>query len=143
MSARFQPLEISFETLQFQRLPSPRPNHSFELDQRLNLGHVVQDNILVVRLGMDLGQDGLPFTLSVAVVGRFQFQELPVGAELEKIANINCAGILFPFVREAVADLTRKGGLNPVLLPPVNFVELFRQNQSDQSGQDSSANSNP
>lgn len=38
-----------------------------------------------------------------------------------------CPNILFPFAREAVADIVTKGGFPQLLLAPVNFDALFAQ----------------
>ena len=35
--------------------------------------------------------------------------------------------ILFPFAREAVSELTNRGGFPPLLLNPVNFDALYAQ----------------
>jgi preprotein translocase subunit SecB len=43
-----------------------------------------------------------------------------------RLARINCAAMIFPFLREAIADVTRRAGMSPLLLPPVNFLELFK-----------------
>ncbi|MBW1706391.1 MAG: protein-export chaperone SecB, partial [Deltaproteobacteria bacterium] len=49
--------------------------------------------------------------------------------DVEPIAKINCPAILFPFLRECVADITRRAGFNPLILPPINFVELAKQKE--------------
>ena len=41
-----------------------------------------------------------------------------------------CPNTLFPFAREAIANLVSKGGFPPLLLAPVNFDALFAQRQS-------------
>jgi preprotein translocase subunit SecB len=38
-----------------------------------------------------------------------------------------CPNILFPFAREAVADLVAKGGFPTLLLAPINFDALYAQ----------------
>ncbi len=38
-----------------------------------------------------------------------------------------CPNLLFPFAREAVADLIGKGGFPPLYLAPVNFDALYAQ----------------
>ena len=38
-----------------------------------------------------------------------------------------CPNVLYPFAREAVADLIGKGGFPPVYLAPVNFDALYAQ----------------
>jgi len=46
-----------------------------------------------------------------------------------RIVHINCASIIFPFIRESVADLTRRSGLTPLILDPVNFVALYESSK--------------
>lgn len=38
--------------------------------------------------------------------------------------------LLFPFVRSVVADMTREGGFPPLLLNPIDFADLYRQQGS-------------
>jgi preprotein translocase subunit SecB len=47
-------------------------------------------------------------------------------------AMVITPGLLFPFVRNIVADLTRNGGFIPLLLNPVDFEALYL-NQKDQA----------
>jgi preprotein translocase subunit SecB len=44
-----------------------------------------------------------------------------------------CPEVLFPFAREAVAELVAKGGFPQLLLAPVNFNALFLQHQQQQA----------
>lgn len=44
--------------------------------------------------------------------------------DIEKFGKINAPSIVFPYVREHLSSLSVKAGLNPVLLPPVNFVAM-------------------
>jgi preprotein translocase subunit SecB len=41
--------------------------------------------------------------------------------------------VLFPFAREAIADLVAKGGFPQLLLAPVNFNALYMQHQQQQA----------
>jgi preprotein translocase subunit SecB len=41
---------------------------------------------------------------------------------------IECPRLLFPFAREIIASAVRNGGFPPLLLDPVDFVGLYRQN---------------
>lgn len=54
-------------------------------------------------------------------------------AEMARVIAIACPNILFPFGREAVADLVSKGGFPQLLLAPVNFEALFAQHQAQQA----------
>lgn len=43
-----------------------------------------------------------------------------------------CPETLFPFAREAIAELVSKGGFPPMLLAPVNFNALYMQQSQQQ-----------
>ena len=43
-----------------------------------------------------------------------------------------CPETLFPFAREAIAELVSKGGFPPLLLAPVNFNALYMQQSQQQ-----------
>jgi len=51
-----------------------------------------------------------------------------------------CPETIFPFAREAIAELVSKGGFPPLLLAPVNFNALYmqqvQQQQAETAGQD-------
>lgn len=44
-----------------------------------------------------------------------------------------CPETLFPFAREAIAELVSKGGFPPLLLAPVNFNALYMQQAQQQA----------
>jgi preprotein translocase subunit SecB len=72
--------------------------------------------------------DKTAFLVEVQQAGIFAIQgydEQQLGALL----NTYCPNILFPFLREVVADLTTKGGFAPLLLAPINFEALYAQRQ--------------
>ena len=46
---------------------------------------------------------------------------------------IECPRVLFPFARNVVADATREGGFPPLMLQPVDFVELYRRRMEEQA----------
>jgi preprotein translocase subunit SecB len=56
-------------------------------------------------------------------VGTFQRTGAPK-LDAKTFATINAPSIMFPFVREFLAGVSLKAGLNPILLPPVNFAAL-------------------
>jgi len=45
---------------------------------------------------------------------------------------IEAPRLLFPFARNIVADATREGGFPPLLLQPIDFVELYRRELAQQ-----------
>jgi preprotein translocase subunit SecB len=56
-------------------------------------------------------------------VGTFQKTGAPK-LDVKTFGTINAPSIMFPFVREYLAGVSLKAGLNPILLPPVNFAAL-------------------
>uniref|UniRef100_A0A831UB48 Protein-export protein SecB n=1 Tax=Geobacter metallireducens TaxID=28232 RepID=A0A831UB48_GEOME len=110
------------------------PGKDVQLDISLNLTHEYHDaeNLLRLTLGAEVKGEDAPIVIKVAMGGLFNFKSKPEpGIELAKVAEINCAAILFPFVREVIADITRRAGLPPLLLSPINFVEMFNSNHPD------------
>ena len=52
---------------------------------------------------------------------------------LSPMLLIECPRLLFPFAREIIATAVRDGGFPPLMLDPVDFVGLYRQNMAQQA----------
>ena len=63
---------------------------------------------------------------SIRMVGLFEYNDLPEKM-LEEFPRINAPAIVFPFVREHLMSMTLKAGINPIVLAPVNFVQLSKR----------------
>lgn len=55
--------------------------------------------------------------------------------ELSAMVGSYCPSILFPFAREAIADLVTRGGFPQLLLSPVNFDALYAEYAKQQQKQ--------
>jgi len=77
--------------------------------------------------------DHQPFNFSILWEGLFAFDDTPPKDVLDRIANINCASIIFPYVRESIADMTRRAAITPLNLPPFNFVAKYEEKQEKPS----------
>jgi preprotein translocase subunit SecB len=66
------------------------------------------------------------FITELDYAGLFQLQNVPQ-AQLEPLLLIECPRLLFPFARRIVAEITREGGFPPLLIDPVDFVQLYQQ----------------
>lgn len=71
------------------------------------------------------------FSFDLAFAGVFRIQNVPQES-LHPVVMIECPRLLFPFAREIVAAAVRNGGFPPLLLDPVDFVGLYRQNLAAQ-----------
>lgn len=47
--------------------------------------------------------------------------------QIKAIMATMCLQILFPYAREAISDLTGRGGFPPLYLAPINFEALYQQ----------------
>jgi preprotein translocase subunit SecB len=73
------------------------------------------------------------FNFELAYAGVFRIQNVPA-ENLHPVVMIECPRLLFPFAREIIATSVRDGGFPPLLLDPVDFVGLYRQNLANQAG---------
>jgi len=71
------------------------------------------------------------FSFDLAFGGVFRILNVPQES-LHAVVMIECPRLLFPFAREIVAAAVRNGGFPPLLLDPVDFVSLYRQNLAQQ-----------
>lgn len=85
---------------------------------------------LVVILGLRQIKGNIPFRFEVESGGIFQFEDIPEEKLLKQVATINCPAILFPYIRETIADLTRRAGFPPLHLNPINFVQLAKEQEA-------------
>lgn len=67
----------------------------------------------------------------VVMLGYFRITGEMSDETIRGFCDVNAPAILFPFVREAFASASVKAGLRPVLLQPVNFVELAKQSHQE------------
>lgn len=82
---------------------------------------------LTLLMGLRQTNEDAPFTFELRGVGSFKFDRNPDEESLEKLSTINCPAIIFPYIREVVADLTRRGGFTPLHLAPINFVAMAEE----------------
>lgn len=79
---------------------------------------------LTVRIcfGTEVDYTNAPFLLEVELAGRYDCQE-----GWDKRWESNALAILFPYLRAIVSIITAQSGREPVLLPTVNIVQMFRE----------------
>lgn len=70
--------------------------------------------------------DDVVFIAELAFGGLFQLANV-ADTDREPFLLIECPRLLFPFARRVLADATRDGGFPPLMLDPVDFAGLYRQ----------------
>ena len=71
------------------------------------------------------------FELDLGYAGVFDISGAPAD-QVEPILMVECPRLLFPFARRLIADVSRDGGFPPLLIDPVDFAGLYRQQLSGQ-----------
>jgi preprotein translocase subunit SecB len=87
-------------------------------------------------------QNMMLFSFELVFAGAFRIQNVPAES-LQPIVLIECPRLLFPFAREIVATAVRNGGFAPLLLDPIDFVNLYRQRLAQMQQQSPSPPVNP
>ena len=72
------------------------------------------------------------FSFDLTYAGVFRIVNVPKD-NLHPLIMIECPRLLFPFAREIIATAVRDGGFPPLMLDPVDFVGLYRQNMERQA----------
>jgi preprotein translocase subunit SecB len=82
-------------------------------------------------------QDRTVFLVEAAQAGIFQLRNVPQD-QIEPVLNVVCGNVLFPYLRETVANVVSRGGFPPFLMNHVSFEALYeqrlQQQQQSQSG---------
>jgi preprotein translocase subunit SecB len=66
------------------------------------------------------------FLVEAAQAGVFRISGVPL-ADIQPVLAIHCPNVLFPYVRETIADAITRAGFPPVHLDPINFEQLYQQ----------------
>ncbi|WP_181705120.1 protein-export chaperone SecB [Chthonobacter rhizosphaerae] len=66
------------------------------------------------------------FQIEMLYGGLFRVQNVPQ-AHLHPFVMIECPRLLFPFARQIVADASVRGGFPPLMIDPIDFVQLYQQ----------------
>jgi preprotein translocase subunit SecB len=73
------------------------------------------------------------FIVEVAYAGVFTLSTVPQ-EHVHPLLLIECPRLLFPFARALVANATREGGFLPLLIQPIDFLDLYRRQAAAQGG---------
>ena len=103
--------------IQVNVTPTPISNTDFEVELRID-GKAEASGLLL-------------FSFDLTFAGVFRLQNVPQ-ENVSPLIMIEAPRLLFPFAREIIATSVRDGGFPPLMLDPVDFVGLYRQNMERQ-----------
>ena len=82
--------------------------------------------LLTVTVTAKLEQE-VAFLAEVHQAGIFLVKGVADDTERRRVLGTECLSILFPFAREAVAELVQRGGFPQLLLQPIDFSSLYEE----------------
>jgi preprotein translocase subunit SecB len=103
-----------------QANPMPGTTTDFEVELKLE--------------GKAEANNSVMFSFELVFAGLFRIQNVPQ-EQLHPLVMIECPRLLFPFAREIIANGVRNGGFPPLLLDPIDFVQLYQQRMSQLQAQ--------
>ncbi|MGE0409665.1 MAG: protein-export chaperone SecB [Amphiplicatus sp.] len=128
--------DLSFE--------SPRAPASFrdqgaappqlEVDVNVN-ARSLDPNIYEVELSVSARarrSNDVSFVVEATYAGAFEIKNVPRD-QLEPVMLIECPRLLFPFLRQILADATRNGNFPPLLLEPIDFFAVYQQRNAQKA----------
>ena len=129
--------DLSFESpnvLKIMSQPSNQPPEvNFNLGVNANsVGPDLYDVTLTIRA--EAKRDNtVAFIIELAYAGVFTITGIPQD-QMEPVLFIEAPRLLFPFARAIISDLTRDGGFTPLMLNPIDFVDLYRRKLAERQG---------
>lgn len=72
--------------------------------------------------------DMVAFVVESAYAGVFEIRNVPQD-QIEIIMLVECPRLLFPFLRQIVADATRNGNYPPLMLEPIDFFAVYQRDK--------------
>ncbi|HKW79416.1 MAG TPA: protein-export chaperone SecB [Casimicrobiaceae bacterium] len=66
------------------------------------------------------------FLVEAAQAGIFRIAGVPL-SDIQPMMGVHCPTVLFPYIRETIADAISRAGFPPVHLDPINFQVLYQQ----------------
>ena len=79
------------------------------------------------------GED-IAFVVETTYAGVFEIKNIPK-ENMEPIMLIECPRLLFPFVRQIIAETTTSGNFPPVMLDPIDFLSIYQSRKAEQAAQ--------
>ncbi|HLU91709.1 MAG TPA: protein-export chaperone SecB [Pedomonas sp.] len=72
-------------------------------------------------------EESVLFNVELVYGGIFRIKNVPE-AQLSALLMIECPRLIFPFARQVLASVTQQGGFPPLMMEPVDFSAIYRQN---------------
>ena len=103
------------------------------IDVQFNIGSSqLGDDVYEVVLKIDVKADAegqVAFQVELSYAGLFGIRNVPA-EQIPPFLLAEAPRILFPFARRVLSDSVRDGGFPPLMLEPIDFAQLYMQQQA-------------
>ena len=104
------------------------------IDVQFNIGSSqLGDDVYEVVLKIDVKAEGedkqVAFQVELVYGGLFGIRNVPA-EQIPPFLLAEAPRILFPFARRVLSDAVRDGGFPPLMLEPIDFAQLYMQQQA-------------
>ena len=127
--------DLSFENPNapaiYQNQTQPQIDVQFNIGTG-QVGEEVHEVILKIEVRAESG-DTVAFIVDLTYSGLFGFRNVPAD-QIQPYLLTEGPRLLFPFARRVVADTIRDGGFPALLLEPIDFGQLYLQQQAQAAG---------
>lgn len=121
--------------LSFENPEAPKSIQSNMTTPQFNVGINVgvkkqEDDVYAVELSINAKaerEEGVLFSIELIYGGLFRVVNV-TEQQLPLFLMIECPRLIFPFARQIIASVTQSGGFPPMLMEPVDFAQIYRQN---------------
>ena len=120
--------DLSFETPNSPKIFTEKWNPKTDVHiqtENKKLDENIYDVAIIVTVTANQDEK-TAFLVEIKQAGIFFIENFP-DEQHKQLLGSYCPNILFPFAREAIAELVTKGGFPQLLLNPVNFDALYQQ----------------
>ena len=127
--------DLSFENPNAPASLAPQPQQpAINIQINVTANNIAENEYEVTLSVEGKAENGgkVMFSFDLAYAGVFRIANVPK-EHLHQLVMIECPRLLFPFAREIIATSVRDGGFPPLMLDPVDFVGLYRQNMERQA----------
>jgi len=97
----------------------------------------VYETVLTITLTAKTGDQTL-FLVEASQAGIFTIRGVPP-EQMQGVLAVHCPTVIFPYIRETLADAVARAGFPPVHLAPINFETLYTQQLAQMSPQAAAA----
>ncbi len=122
--------DLSFESpnapASFQSSATPKMEVNVDVQGR----PIAQDQyeVELTTSARAMRDDQAVFVVEASYAGIFEIKNLP-REQLEMAMLVECPRLLFPFMRQIIADATRNGNYPPLMLEPIDFMGIYIANK--------------